>query len=63
VSCFKDIYYSDVGDFRVKDIIFEIGGRNKTFKQLKDVKNSYLVVDTDYTTDSRKIPLWLFGMM
>jgi predicted AAA+ superfamily ATPase len=63
VSCFKDIYYSDLGDFRVKDTIFEIGGRNKTFKQLKDVKNSYLVVDTDYTTDSRKIPLWLFGMM
>ena len=62
-SCFKDIYYSDVGDFRVKDTIFEIGGRNKSFKQLKDVKDGYLVIDTDYTTDPRKIPLWLFGMM
>jgi hypothetical protein len=62
-GCFKEIYYSDVGDFRVKDRIFEIGGRNKSFKQIKDVKESYLVVDTDYTTDRNKIPLWLFGMM
>jgi predicted AAA+ superfamily ATPase len=60
-SCFKDIYYSDIGDFRVKDMIFEIGGRNKSFKQINDVKDGYLVVDTDYTTDSRKIPLWLYG--
>ncbi|MEA1969176.1 MAG: AAA family ATPase [Thermodesulfobacteriota bacterium] len=62
-SCFSDIFYSDIGDFRVKDMFFEIGGRNKTFKQIKDVKNSYLVIDTDYTTENRKIPLWLFGLM
>ena len=62
-SCFSNIYYSDIGDFRVKDTIFEIGGRNKTFKQIKDIQNSYLVIDIDYITDVRKIPLWLFGMM
>ena len=62
-SCFSSIYYSDIGDFRVKDNIFEIGGKNKTFKQIKDLEKSYLVIDTDYTTDTRKIPLWLFGMM
>ena len=62
-SCFSGIYYSDVGYFRVGDVIFEIGGRNKTFKQIKDVQSSYLVIDIDYTTDVRKIPLWLFGMM
>lgn len=63
VSCFSNIYYSDVGDFRVKDNIFEIGGKNKSFKQIKSLQNSYLVIDIDYTTDARKIPLWLFGMM
>ncbi len=62
-NCFSGIYYSDVGDFRVEDAIFEIGGRNKTFKQIKDAPKSCLVIDIDYTTDARKIPLWLFGMM
>jgi len=44
-------------------MIFEIGGKNKNFKQIKDVKNSYLVIDTDYTTQKNKIPLWLFGFL
>lgn len=63
VNLFETIYYSDIGDFRVDETIFEIGGRNKTFKQIKDVKNSFLVIDTDYTMDDRRIPLWLFGLM
>jgi hypothetical protein len=63
VSCFSEIYYSDIGDFRVNDTIFEIGGKNKTFQQIKDVKQSYLVIDTDYTTENRKIPIWLFGLL
>ncbi len=61
-SCFSEIFYSDIGDFRVKDKIFEVGGRNKTFKQIKNTENSFLVIDTDYTTEDRKIPLWLFGL-
>ncbi len=62
-SCFENIYYSDIGDFRVDDYIFEIGGKNKSFKQIQDLKNSFLVVDTDYTMERNKIPLWLFGLM
>ncbi len=63
VSCFENIYYSDIGDFRVDDIIYEIGGKNKTFKQIKDVKNSYLVIDTDYTMEMNRVSLWLFGFL
>lgn len=48
---------------KIKDRIFEIGGRSKTFEQIKDVEESCLVVDTDYTTEDRKIPLWLFGLI
>lgn len=33
------------------------------FKQIKDAKDSYLVVDTDYSMEQNKIPLWLFGLM
>lgn len=47
----------------LKDMIFEIGGRNKSFQQIKGAKDSYLVVDTDYTADNKKISLWLFGIM
>jgi len=63
VSCFENIYYSDIGDFRVDDYIFEIGGKSKTFKQIKDIKNSYLVIDTDYSMEKNRIPLWLFGFL
>lgn len=62
-SCFNSINYSDVGDFVVNAAIFEIGGKDKTFKQIKDIPNSYLVIDTDYTMEKNKIPIWLFGLM
>lgn len=68
-SCFdgaKDIeklYYSDIGDFQASKYIFEIGGESKDFKQIRDIQNSYLVIDTDYVAVPNKIPLWLFGCM
>jgi len=63
VNCFDEIYYSDIGDFRVSDTIFEIGGKQKSFNQIKDIPNSYLAIDTDYTVVKHKIPLWLFGFL
>jgi predicted AAA+ superfamily ATPase len=63
VNCFKNIYYSQIGDFRVEDTIFEVGGKNKSFTQIKDTKNSYLALEIDSSTNKHKIPLWLFGFM
>ena len=63
VSCFDKIYYSDKGDFKVDKFTFEVGGKNKGFKQIKDIENSFIVSDIDYTVDDRKIPLWLFGFL
>ena len=60
-NCFKKIFYSDVGDFKVDDNIFEVGGKSKSFTQIKDIPNSYLAVDIDFTTNDKKIPLWMFG--
>lgn len=52
------------GDFLIdKKYTLEIGGAKKGFEQIKDIENSYLVVDTDSTQNSKKIPLWLFGFM
>ncbi len=65
-SCFGDdlmLYYSNIGDFKVGEYIFEVGGRGKSFKQLEGVEDGYLVIDTDFTVHPRKIPLWLFGLM
>ncbi len=62
VNCFDNIFYSDVGDFKVDDNIFEVGGKNKSFNQIKDKTNSYLAIDIDFTTNNKKIPLWLFSI-
>jgi len=62
-SCFDKIYYSDIGDFRVDNNIYEIGGKNKSFKQIQNIENSFLVIDTDYTMEKNKIALWLFGFL
>ena len=52
------------GDFLVDDkYIFEIGGRNKRFKQIKDLPNSFIVADDIEIGFGNKIPLWLFGFL
>ena len=52
------------GDFIVNGkVTFEIGGEGKGFKQVKDVKNAFVVQDTDSTENLHKIPLWLFGFL
>jgi len=52
------------GDFLIDDkYTFEVGGENKKFLQIKDMENSYLVIDTDSTQNRYKIPLWLFGFL
>ncbi len=63
INCFKDIYYSDIGDFQHQEYIFEVGGKNKTFSQIKDVKKRFLAIDIDFTSNEKKIPLWLFSFI
>ena len=43
--------------------LFEVGGKNKTFEQIKDIDNSYLAVDDEEIGRRNRIPLWMFGMM
>lgn len=59
----KTVYYSEIGDFNVDGWIFEVGGKNKSFKQIKSVKNSYLAVDDIEMGIGNSIPLWLFGFL
>ena len=39
------------------------GGGSKTFKQIRDVKDSYLAVDHTPIGDVNRISLWLFGFL
>lgn len=41
---------------------FEIGGLNKSNRQIKDVPDSFVAMDNIETGFLNKIPLWLFGM-
>lgn len=51
-------------DFIVNDIyIFEIGGKNKSFEQIKDIPNSFVAADDIEVGFGNKIPLWLFGFL
>ena len=55
---------SKQGDFIVDNrYTFAVGGKNKGFKQIKDIENSFVVQDVDSTEDNCKIPLWLFGFL
>jgi len=59
-----NIEISNKGDFFIDNkYTFEVGGVNKTFNQIKDIENSYLVIDTDSTENKKKVPLWLFGFL
>lgn len=43
--------------------LFEVGGKNKSFEQIKTFDNGYLVVDEIEHGIRKKIPLWLFGFL
>ena len=52
------------GDFLVDGrYLFEVGGKNKTFEQIKDVPDSFLAVDETEVGYGNRVPLWLFGLL
>ncbi|MDY0123774.1 AAA family ATPase [Sulfurimonas sp.] len=58
------IFSAKKGDFLVDNkYTFEVGGKNKDFSQIKDIKNSYLALDDIEVGYGAKIPLWLFGFL
>ncbi|MEA2047674.1 MAG: AAA family ATPase [Campylobacterota bacterium] len=59
-----NIEVASKGDFVVESkYIVEIGGKNKSFKQIKDLPDSYVVVDDMEIGFGSKVPLWLFGFL
>ena len=58
------VVYSTKGDFIVDNIYtFEIGGKNKTQKQVAGMDNAFIAVDNIEYSHQNRIPLWLFGFL
>lgn len=58
------VTYPAKGDFLVDGkYLFEVGGRKKSFEQIKDVADSYLAVDDTEIGHHNRVPLWMFGLL
>ena len=63
-SAGHEVQYPDKGDFIVDGkYLFEVGGKDKSFNQIKDIPESYLAIDDVEIGRGNKIPLWLFGCL
>lgn len=63
MSVAHEVKFPQKGDFLVNDrYLFEVGGKNKTFDQIKDIPDSFRAVDETEVGFSNRIPLWMFGM-
>ena len=63
-SAKNTVTYTAKGDFCVNEkYVFEVGGRNKTSQQIKDLSNAFLAKDEIETGYKNSIPLYLFGLM
>ena len=56
--------YPQTGDVLVDGKwLFEIGGRKKSFNQIKDIPDSYLALADTETGRGNRIPIWMFGLL
>ena len=54
---------SRISDFEIEDITFEVGGKNKKGKQLKEADKGYIVKDNIEYAAGKNIPIWMFGFI
>ena len=60
----ENILLSTTGDFLLEQkYVVEIGGKNKSYKQIQDVENSYVIADEIEIGFGNKVPLWMFGFL
>lgn len=57
-------YGKKSGDFVVnRRYTFEVGGSDKTFRQIANIPNSYILADNLEYASGNKLPLWLVGLL
>ncbi len=64
LSVKHSVTYPNKGDFKINDkLTFEVGGKNKDYKQIAGLKDSFIAADDIESGFGNKIPLWLFGFL
>ena len=58
-----NITASSAADFKVGKYTFEVGGRKKGQRQIKDIDNAFVVKDDIEYGHLNEIPLWAFGLL
>lgn len=59
-----EVRYPAAGDFLVdRKYVFEVGGKGKSFDQIKDIPDSFLAMDNIEMGHGNRIPLWMFGLL
>lgn len=57
------VAYPKKGDFIVDEkYTFEVGGKDRTIRQIKEIANTYVVAD-NVEFPVTKLSLWLFGFL
>ncbi len=57
-------YGKEHGDFKVDGrITFEVGGKDKSFEQIANLPDSYILADVMEYPIGKKLPLWIVGML
>lgn len=52
------------GDFKVDGkYVLEVGGKDKTFEQIADIPDSYILADSMEYPIGKKLPLWIVGFI
>ena len=58
------VSYSDKTDFMIDGkYSFEVGGQNKTDRQIQGIADAYIAADDIEIGFGNKIPLWMFGLL
>ncbi|NLZ73048.1 MAG: ATP-binding protein, partial [Bacteroidales bacterium] len=57
-----NVLASSIADFLIDDKTFEVGGKNKGQKQIKEAENGYIVKDDIEDGFLNIIPLWQLGL-
>lgn len=58
-----DVLGSDISDFEIDGMTFEVGGRTKGKHQLKKAEKGFVVKDNIEYAVGNEIPLWMFGFL
>lgn len=58
-----DVFHSKQGDYQIGHFTFEIGGKNKTRKQIAGLENAFTVKDDTVSATHGMIPLVFFGFL